>query len=104
MQNSKAPIAVCFAAACLVAGMSAARAQEIKVGVALPYSGLGTELGQKIDRGIELYLEKNADSIKPYKISLIKRDTKAPNGAAARTAVQDMILQDKVDILAGFLY
>src|ERR1700722_12774238 len=103
MQNLKASIAVCFAA-CLVVGMSPANAQEIKVGIALPYSGIGAELGQKIDRGIELYLEHNAGMIKPYKITLIKRDTKAPNGAAARTAVQDLILQDKVDILAGFLY
>jgi branched-chain amino acid transport system substrate-binding protein len=103
MQNSKASIAVCFAA-CLVAGIDAASAQEVKVGVALPYSGIGAELGQKIDRGIELYLAHNAETIKPYKITLIKRDTKAPNGAAARSVVQDLILQDKVDILAGFLY
>jgi branched-chain amino acid transport system substrate-binding protein len=103
MQNLKASIAACFAA-CLGTATVPATAQEVKVGIALPFSGIGAELGQKIERGIELYLDHNADFIKPYKITLIKRDTKTPDGATARGVVQDLILQDKVDILAGFLY
>ena len=33
----------------------------------LPYTGVGAELAQQIDRGMELYLKLNADEVKPYK-------------------------------------
>jgi len=79
-------------------------AQEVKVGVILPYTGVGAELAQQIDRGMELYLKLNADQVKPYTITLIKRDSKAPDGAAAKIAVQELLTQDKVDALAGWVY
>jgi branched-chain amino acid transport system substrate-binding protein len=81
-----------------------ASAQEVKVGVILPYTGVGAELAQQIDRGMELYLKLNADQVKPYTITLIKRDSKAPDGAAAKIAVQELLTQDKVDALAGWVY
>jgi branched-chain amino acid transport system substrate-binding protein len=86
----------------LLAG--AARAQEVKVGVILPYTGVGAEFAQLVDRGMEQYLKLNADKVKPYKIMLIKRDAKNPGGADARTAVQELLTQDKVDVLAGWIY
>jgi branched-chain amino acid transport system substrate-binding protein len=83
---------------------STALAQEVKVGVALPYTGIGAELAQQIDRGMEQYLKLNADKVKPYKITLVKRDVKNPGGAVARTAVQELLTQDNVDVLAGWVY
>ncbi len=46
-------------AAGLALGLAAgvAQAQEVKVGLVLPYSGVGAELAQSIDRGVELYLK-----------------------------------------------
>src|SRR4029450_5000773 len=35
---------------------------------------------------------------------LVKRDSKAPNGAEAKVAVQELLTQDKVDALAGWVY
>jgi branched-chain amino acid transport system substrate-binding protein len=90
--------------AVLAAATSWAHAQEIKVGVALPYTGIGAEFGQLVDRGMELYLKLNADKVKPYKITLIKRDVKNPGGADAKIAVQELLTQDKVDVLAGWIY
>ena len=81
-----------------------ASAQEIKVGVVLPYTGVGAEFAQQMDRGLELYLKLNADQVKPYTITLIKRDSKAPNGAEAKVVVQELLTQDKVDAIAGFGY
>jgi branched-chain amino acid transport system substrate-binding protein len=91
-------------AAVLAAATCWANAQEIKVGVALPYTGIGAEFGQLVDRGMELYLKLNADKVKPYKITLIKRDVKNPGGADAKIAVQELLTQDKVDVLAGWVY
>ena len=98
---SKRMIAAIVALAVSAGGSSA---QEVKVGVVLPYTGVGAEFAQQMDRGLELYLKLNADQVKPYTITLIKRDSKAPNGAEAKVAVQELLTQDKVDALAGFVY
>ena len=82
----------------------AAAAQEVKVGLVLPYTGIGAELTQQAERGMELYLKLNADKVEPYKIMLVKRDSKAPNGAEAKAMVQELLTQDKVDAIAGFMY
>src|SRR3984893_4598097 len=92
------------AIAALAFSAGAALAQEIKVGVVLPFTGIGAEFAQQMDRGMELYLKANADQVKPYTIKLIKRDSKAPNGAEAKVAVQELLTQDKVDALAGWVY
>jgi branched-chain amino acid transport system substrate-binding protein len=84
--------------------MQAALAQEIKVGVILPYTGVGAELAQQIERGAQLYLKLNPDQAKPYTFNMIKRDSKAPNGAEAKIAAQELLTQDKVDVLAGWVY
>lgn len=90
--------------AALVGAASVVQAQEVKVGVNLPYTGVGAEIAQQIDRGMELYLKLNADKLKPYTIKLIKRDVKNPGGADAKIAVQELLTQDKVDIITGWLY
>src|SRR3984893_7196609 len=92
------------AIAALAFSAGAALAQEIKVGVVLPFTGIGAEFAQQMDRGMELYLKANADQVKPYTIKLIKRDSKAPNGAEAKVAVQELLTQDKVDARAGWVY
>ena len=81
-----------------------ASAQDVKVGLILPYTGVGAELTQQMDRGIEQYLKLNADQVKPYTLTLIKRDSKAPDGAAAKVDAQELLTQDKVDVLAGWVY
>ena len=81
-----------------------AQAQEVKVGLVVPYTGVGAELGQQIDRGVELYLKLNADKVRPYSIKLIKRDDRDASGATSRTVVQELLTQDNVDVLAGWVY
>jgi len=80
------------------------QAQEVKVGVALPYTGIGAEFAQQIDRGMEQYLKLNPDAVKPYSLKLIKRDVKNPGGADAKIVVQELLTQDKVDALGGWVY
>ncbi len=92
-----------IAAACVVGG-TAVSAQEIKVGVVLPFTGVGAELGQQGKRGIEQYLKLNADKLKPYTFKIIERDEKDASGASAKVVVQELITQDKVDFLLGWIY
>jgi len=81
--------------AAAMAVTQAASAQEVKVGVILPYTGVGAELAQQIERGMELYLKLNADQVKPYTITLVKRDSKAPDGAAAKIAAQELLTRTR---------
>ncbi|MCW5772703.1 MAG: ABC transporter substrate-binding protein [Rhodospirillaceae bacterium] len=92
------------ASAALALIAAPAAAQEVKVGIALPFSGVGAELGQQVDRGIEMFLKLNPDAFKPYTVKIVKRDTKNPGGATAKTVIQELIVQDKVDILGGLIY
>ncbi len=92
------------AVAGLVLATASAEAQEVKVGVVLPYTGIGAEFAQQADRGMELYLKLNADAVKPYTVKLIKRDDKNPSGADSKIATQELLTQDKVDALAGYIY
>ena len=91
-------------AAALAAFAAGALAQTVKVGVVLPFTGVGAEFGQQVDRGIQMYLKLNPTAFGPYKVEIVKRDSKNPSGAEAKTAVQELITQDKVDILTGFIY
>jgi len=81
-----------------------AAAQEIKVGVVLPYTSVNAESSQQMDRGMDMYLKLNADAVKPYTFKLIKRDAKNPGGADAKAAVQELLTQDKVDAVVGWIY
>jgi branched-chain amino acid transport system substrate-binding protein len=93
-----------FAAGFLAAFSACSIAQTVKVGVVLPYSGVGAEFAQQVDRGIQTFMKLNPNAFGPYKVELIKRDSKNPSGAEAKTAVQELIVQEKVDILTGFIY
>jgi branched-chain amino acid transport system substrate-binding protein len=95
---------VMTAIAALSISGGAALAQEVKVGIVLPYTGIGAEFAQQMDRGMELYLKLNADQVKPYTITLIKRDSKAPNGEQAKVVVQELLTRDKVGAIAGWVY
>ena len=88
------------ASAALAMSAVVAHAQEVKVGLVAPFTGIGAELGQQIDRGVQQYLKLKADEFKPYKITIIKRDDKDPSGANSKIAVQELLTQDNVDALA----
>ena len=93
-----------LAAAALAFAGSGVSAQTVKIGVVLPFSGVGAEFGQQVDRGIQTFMKLNPNAFGGIKVELVKRDSKAPSGADAKTAVQELITQEKVDILTGFIY
>src|SRR5580700_10006368 len=79
-------------------------AETIKVGVVLPYSGPNADLGIQVDRAYDLYLKLHAKDLGDHKIELIKRDEGPASGANARTVVTELITNDKVKLLAGFVF
>jgi branched-chain amino acid transport system substrate-binding protein len=95
---------VLAATAALAMSAALANAQEVKIGLVAPFTGIGAELGQQIDRGVQQYLKLRASEFAPYKLTIIKRDDKNPSGADSKIAVQELLTQENVDVLAGWIY
>jgi len=83
---------------------SAAQAQTVKIGVVLPFSGANADLGHQIDKAFDLYIKLHAKDIAPYKVDIIKRDEGPPTGAVAKVATTELITNDKVAIVTGFVF
>jgi len=81
-----------------------ANAETIKVGVVLPYSGTNADLGDQVDKAFDLYVKLHAKDLGDNKIELVKRDEGPPSGANARTVVTELITNEKVKLLAGFVF
>jgi len=81
-----------------------AQAETIKVGVVLPYSGPNSDLGNQVDKAFDLYVKLHAKELGDNKIELVKRDEGPPSGANSRTVVTELITNDKVKLLAGFVF
>ena len=84
--------------------VSTALADTVKIGVVMTYSGGAAEFGQQIDRGMDLYLQRHPEAFGDHVIELIKRDAKSPGGDVAKTAVQELITREGVQMLAGFVF
>ena len=93
-----------IAAAAVIGVSSVAEAKNVRVGVVLPYTGGAAQFGQQIDRGMSLYLSLHGEQLGGHQIELIKRDSKRPGGDIAKTAVQELITREKVDLLTGFVF
>ena len=93
-----------IAFACVIAGLagSDAAAQDvIKIGVSFAMTGAGfNAAGRQASAGARLYMQQHGDVVAGKKIELILRDD-AGVADNARRLVQEMIVNDKVNIIAG---
>ncbi len=92
-----------LAALALTAG-GTAQAETVKIGVVLPFSGANADLGHQIDKAFDLYVKLHAKDIEPNKVEIIKRDEGPPTGAVAKTVTTELITNDKVQLVTGFVF
>ncbi len=81
-----------------------ANAETVKIGVVLPYSGPMSDLGNQVDKAFDLYVKLHAKDLGDNKIELVRRDEGPPSGANARTVATELITNDKVKLLTGFVF
>jgi branched-chain amino acid transport system substrate-binding protein len=94
-----------LAAALLTLGWAGTgNAETVKIGVVLPFSGVNADLGQQIDKAFDLYVKLHAKDLGNNSIQLVKRDEGPPSGASARSVVTQLITNDKVKLVAGFVF
>ncbi len=79
-----------------------ALAKDLKIGMIAPLSGPFSSTGLQIVNGAKLYMQEHGDTVAGRKIVLIVRDDTGVSPAISKRQAQELLIQDKVDILAGF--
>src|SRR6478672_9769198 len=94
-----------IAAAVLAAlGIGPASAQgTIKIGIILPYSGQFADGAAQMDNAIKLYMKQHGDTVAGKKLEFIRKDTGGIAPDVAKRLTQELVVRDKVDIIAGFV-
>jgi branched-chain amino acid transport system substrate-binding protein len=75
----------------------------IKIGLIMPYSGQFADTATQMDNAIKLYVKLHGDTIAGKKIEFIRKDTGGIAPDVAKRLAQELVVRDKVDILAGFV-
>ena len=89
-------------AACALAVPAQAQ-QTIKIGLINVLSGQFADAGAQLDNGVKTYMRQKGDTVAGKKIEIIRRDVGGPAPDVAKRMAQELVVRDKVDILAGFL-
>jgi branched-chain amino acid transport system substrate-binding protein len=100
MQRAMTGLAIATAA--LLAATSAYAQGTVKIGVIMSYSGQFADPGSQIDNGIKLYMKEHGDTVAGKKIELIRKDNGGVAPDVAKRLAQELIVRDKVDMIAGF--
>jgi branched-chain amino acid transport system substrate-binding protein len=94
--------AAALAVAVLAPAGSFAQQQPLNVGIVFSFSGGdNVEQGKEFDAAIAAYMKEHGDTVAGRKIVLIKRDDGGIAPETARRLTQELIVQDKVDLLVG---
>jgi len=79
-----------------------ARAEDpVKIGLIVPMTGGQASTGKQINNAIKLYMQQHGDTVAGRKIEIILKDDGAVPDRT-KTAAQELIVNDKVNFLAGF--
>src|SRR3989442_6581254 len=96
-------VRITLALAAALAAFAAQAQQTIKIGMINVLSGQFADNGAQLDNGAKTYMKMHGDTVAGKKIEIIRRDVGGPNPDVAKRHAQELIVRDKVDLLAGFL-
>ena len=93
-----------FTAAILLGWLpvAAIAADPLKIGLILPLTGPFASTGKQIEAACRLYMAKNGDTVAGRKVELIVKDDTGLAPETTKRIAQEMVVQDKVAVLAGF--
>ncbi|MDE2252888.1 MAG: ABC transporter substrate-binding protein, partial [Betaproteobacteria bacterium] len=82
---------------------AAVGAEPLKIGLILPMSGPFAAYGKQISHGVQLWLNEHGGTIAGRKVDVVlKNDAPGTSGDVDKRLAQELVIKDKVDILAGF--
>jgi branched-chain amino acid transport system substrate-binding protein len=94
-------LAALVAAATFASAVQAQGAGPFKIGFILPMTGQSASTGKQIEAAAKLYLAQYGSTYAGRKVELIIKDDAGVADTTRRIA-QELIVNDKVDVLAGF--
>ena len=77
-------------------------AEALRIGLILPMTGPFAAYGRQIESGVRLYLARHGDVFAGRRVELLVRDDTGTAPELSKRAAQELIVRDKVDVLAGF--
>src|SRR5216110_604946 len=77
--------------------------QTIRIGMINVLSGHFADAGIQMENGARTYMKQHGDTLAGKKIEIIRRDVGGPLPDVAKRHAQELVVRDKVDLLAGFL-
>src|SRR4249920_4087337 len=77
-------------------------ADPLKIGLILPLTGPFASTGRQIEAACRLYIARNGDTVAGRKVELIVKDDTGLAPETTKRIAQEMVVQDKVTVLAGF--
>jgi len=102
MKLFKTLAATAAIAVAALAGAPAQAADPVKIGLILPMSGPFASTGKQIDAAVKLYIKTHGDMVAGRKVEVILKDDTGTAPDVTKRLAQELIVNDKVDILAGF--
>jgi branched-chain amino acid transport system substrate-binding protein len=103
MMMQQVLVALTCTGALLTGAVSAGAQQSVKIGLINVLSGQFADAGIQLDNGIKTYMKQHGDIVAGRKIELIRRDVGGPAPDVAKRLAQELVVRDKVDLMAGFL-
>jgi branched-chain amino acid transport system substrate-binding protein len=91
-------------AALALAATAVSAQQTVKIGFITSYSGLNGNLGPYMERAVRLYLKQHEKELGGVRVELLTRDDTGPNPDKARQLAQELVVRDKVNLLAGVIF
>jgi branched-chain amino acid transport system substrate-binding protein len=82
-------------------GFASAQTQPFKIGLILPMTGQSASTGRQIEAAAKLYMAQNGAKVAGRTVELIVKDDAGVADGTRRIA-QELVVNDKVDVLAGF--
>jgi len=83
--------------------LGARAADDIKVGLMLPFSGTYAQLGEGIEKGFRLYVQEQGGRLAGKNIRYVRVDDEA-EPAKASDNVNKLIKRDRVDVIVGTVH
>jgi branched-chain amino acid transport system substrate-binding protein len=96
-------IAIGSLAAALAASSPALAQGTIKIGLIMSYSGQFADPAAQMDNAIKLYVKQHGDTVAGKKLEFIRKDTGGIAPPLAKRLAQELVVRDKVDIIAGLV-
>src|SRR5947207_3550206 len=77
--------------------------QTIRIGMINVLTGQFADAGNQTENGARTYMKQHRDTLAGKKIEIIRRDVGGPLPDVAKRHAQELVVRDRVDLLAGFL-